>query len=676
MITNYSDPIVTLNQEYRESDVGLVPSLGACIIGPNYYIRDHNTLNAQQLQALRVEDAANIFKSTSSVVRNLPLKTSQRQGDIKLESFKVYVKNALVSLASIEQGTIISGKAMEVSKSDIQNVKAGDILKVTYTPKGGKETYIKSYIYNIKQGSTENSFYVQLQEDLPSNIEKETINSVTFYGYREGYIDTKSVALKEFIEEEQKTVTEDWVDRDTKDIRIVFEAEPKLTLGNQSFSVTEGNMYVQYVAQNKTYQRLYGVISEQKYVEQLLGPVIPQNPLAIAVAAALSEAEGNNVYFVAVDASACTGGINTANAYNKSIDLIADKNPQYSIVPCITNDNEAFRYILEYLNQQAKQQVPVLKYLLANVQISNKYPLASLQEGVTGTHDFTVETVEGKSITVKEALVYFQEIQKGDYLTCNGIPYEIESASSSSKTITLLTQPQSSLKADAKVQIWHTIKQKGLDQNQQHVNHIVASKAFSDQRASIVFADGARFKGYQVANYVVAAAIAGMRSAKRPHAPLSNVAFKVISTSDLRGFTRSQLNVLGAHGFWRVGLNSEGQTISRRQLTSAASNDVNRDQQSIICNIDSICMQLKSIGKDIVGNTNITPLLLQLLQTTLQAKLASFEVYQDAFIGPQLLSSKITSIKQDSVFKDRIYAQMQGQPPKPFNRFHMKFYIN
>jgi hypothetical protein len=68
-----------------------------------------------------------------------------------------------------------------------------------------------------------------------------------------------------------------------------------------------------------------------------------------------------------------------------------------------------------------------------------------------------------------------------------------------------------------------------------------------------------------------------MRSAKRPHAPLSNVMFKAISTSDLRGFTRNQLNVLGAHGFWRVGLNAEGQTISRRQLTSAASNDVNRD---------------------------------------------------------------------------------------------------
>lgn len=39
MITDYKDPIVTLNQVYRASTVGTTPVLGACIIGPNYFVR-------------------------------------------------------------------------------------------------------------------------------------------------------------------------------------------------------------------------------------------------------------------------------------------------------------------------------------------------------------------------------------------------------------------------------------------------------------------------------------------------------------------------------------------------------------------------------------------------------------------------------------------------------------
>ena len=109
--------------------------------------------------------------------------------------------------------------------------------------------------------------------------------------------------------------------------------------------------------------------------------------------------------------------------------------------------------------------------------------------------------------------------------------------------------------------------------------------------------------------------------------------------------------------------------------SSAATGDVNYDEQSIICNIDSIGLSLKVTGRDLVGNTNISPTLINILEAELNAKLDIYKTYVNDLIGPQLLSGSIISIKQDSVYKDRIYASLDGEPPKPFNRFHITFYM-
>jgi hypothetical protein len=129
-----------------------------------------------------------------------------------------------------------------------------------------------------------------------------------------------------------------------------------------------------------------------------------------------------------------------------------------------------------------------------------------------------------------------------------------------------------SLKTGDKVDIYFTLKN-----NAEIITDIIANKKISDKRMSYVFADGAIYKGHRVPNYCVAAALAGRRSAVEPHAPLSNVAMTAITTAEDHGFTASQIKQLGAFGFWRVGTNESGVCISRRQLTSAASGDVNLD---------------------------------------------------------------------------------------------------
>ena len=207
----------------------------------------------------------------------------------------------------------------------------------------------------------------------------------------------------------------------------------------------------------------------------------------------------------------------------------------------------------------------------------------------------------------------------------------------------------------------------------QTIADIVQKNVLKSERASIIFADGAMHNGIEVSNYCVAAAVAGLRSAAYPHAPLSNVVLPGIQVANTHGFTSSNMKNLGANGFLRIGQNANGDTVVLRQLTSAAADDVNKDEQSIVCDIDSICINIKNTGADLVGNANISPALIDLLRVQLITNLDDYTYYTNQLIGPQLLSASLDQIYQSQVHKDRIYASITGQPPKPFNRFHITF---
>ena len=45
------------------------------------------------------------------------------------------------------------------------------------------------------------------------------------------------------------------------------------------------------------------------------------------------------------------------------------------------------------------------------------------------------------------------------------------------------------------------------------------------------------------------------------------------------------------------------------------------------------------------------------------------------YIGPQLISWSLDKIYQDSIHKDRVYAVISCEPPKPFNEFKMTLRI-
>lgn len=669
MISNYSDPKVTLNQVYAPTTVGVAPILGACIIGPNYFIRTY----ADMGQALRLDsddnypvgDYSNSFSPQKGLsARPYPAREKE-DGEIDTKDYKpaVFVKNAYLQYLTFEESDSIvidaeygddtiniidqTGKAyvfngMSADASALP-VEAGDGVLV----KLGEDT-IECMVNGFLKDSNGRYTKCVLSKSLPT----EEINSVTFYKVSDCYIDNQCIATN--------------TSAGTIAIKAGATATLDFGLGKTAYNILRGEFYAEYRVLSNRYVGKYGMVAGIEDIEQMLGKIGPLNPLGMAVCCAATEAASRYVYFTAISQTSTDSALLT-KAYTEAADLVADIDGIYGIVPC-TSDPQVSKALLQFVLSQSQEEIPYFKYLYSSVDIPTEQLILS---DVALKEDATYDEQDNLTKIVFEGspLLSVGTIVKGDTIKTNG--YVITLKSSNHKNI-LYAQGDFTkfLKAGTTVDIYDT-----LQNNSDIIDSIIANKPFADKRAMIAFADGATFQGLSIPNYCVAAAIAGKRSGTYPHAPLSNVAMAFITTTEEHGFTASQLKKLGAYGFWRIGENEQGLCISRRQLTSAAADDVNYDEQSIVCDIDSVCLVLKKVGRDLVGNTNITDLLLGVLRDTLDNTLAGFTTTNDIYIGPQLLSASILSITQDSVNKDRVYATMQGEPPKPFNRFHMTFYM-
>ena len=199
----------------------------------------------------------------------------------------------------------------------------------------------------------------------------------------------------------------------------------------------------------------------------------------------------------------------------------------------------------------------------------------------------------------------------------------------------------------------------------------------TSERAVCVWADGLYVNGELVPNFVGAAAAAGMRAYEPAQRPLSNLGYSFLSVSESSGFTNSQLKDLGRNGIWIIANNTDGLPINKRQITTAVSNNINKDEESIISNSDTVALALCYVGKNLVGCSNITPELIEDLRFQIELVLSTFSTNRtgSVYIGPQLLSYNVVSVYQDTINLDHIYADIEITPPKPFNRFHMTLRI-
>lgn len=417
--------------------------------------------------------------------------------------------------------------------------------------------------------------------------------------------------------------------------------------------------YPQFREKRFDYKGVIESISSTADVDEVLGKPCAANPLALACYCALAAGNNTTVYFTGISAE-------DPDEYAEAIDLMGRMTNIYSIVPC-TEDANIIRACLQMCQTQSEDPESIVRRSLWYGITQDDVP--TIWEG-TASFGMDSSTFTGLVTTSTDAYTN-TAVREGDKLVLTVAPYtewDVEGVAGEG-IIEVDTTPGAP--ATATNQPVKIVRTRPL--NRDLVADIIGKRVTQSIHAQGVWADGFRYNGETIANYAAAAAAAGMRAYEPCQRPLANLGYGFFTLAESHGFTRSQLKDIGKEGIWIIANNDEGTPINMRAITTAVANNLLKDEESIISNVDNMAVNLRQIGTDLVGCSNISPELLDLLEDQVIAKLDYFSVNRtgSVAIGPQILEYNFNKIYQDPVNLDEVWAEFDVTPPRPFNKFHM-----
>lgn len=419
-------------------------------------------------------------------------------------------------------------------------------------------------------------------------------------------------------------------------------------------------------------------LNDPALVEATLGAVVPDNPLAEGVYDALLNAAGTSVYYMAVPTDDLAG-YNAVLEQAKRIDTI------YGLVP-LTFDSTVITAVKAHVETMSTAAEAKWRKAWICLQPTTFGVLAGYDRAANGVNWTTgtsaadpqtgasgvFATIAPASGSYDPALVT-TGVRAGDTLrvyadsttTSAYADYTISEVRSQNEVVTSTAIAGSGTRA---IQVYRTYT------NDEQVTALGAATGNS-RRVNAVFPYSAKTAGVTKAGYFVAAALAGLRAASLPHAPLTNAEILGFDdfTLSLVTFTPTQLNNLASYGYWIVTQDVAGGTpYVRHQLTTLGYNDVGNDpkfsEDSITTNVDSISYGLQRALKQFIGRYNVNPGTVTLIRdaVTRQLRYQQSESANTA-AGPQLLGFTIVSLDKSAIFKDRIEAVVSVDLPYPLN---------
>ena len=102
-------------------------------------------------------------------------------------------------------------------------------------------------------------------------------------------------------------------------------------------------------------------------------------------------------------------------------------------------------------------------------------------------------------------------------------------------------------------------------------------------------------------------------------------------------------------------------------------NVLNLDEESMVANADEIALTLNNLGSDLVGCSNIHDELLTAIseRITVRMDVRLRNTSGSIAVGLQLISWQLLNVYQDTTNRDHVYAELEFEPPRPFNKFHI-----
>lgn len=440
-------------------------------------------------------------------------------------------------------------------------------------------------------------------------------------------------------------------------------------LGVQTtFNVLDGDCYIEYRELLVTGANVLQSLNNVLDVEDTLGPAVEANPLSLMVKAALTPADGTDVYYIQLGSDDLAG-------YTQAAEIQDFRLEPYGLVPYST-EQDVCDMLQASANLASSKERALYRQLIRGIDI----PVYNAFYTEDNVGSELLATLIGTALVCANATFMTQGARAGDKVHINYQPdnkggmvydtYEIAVVVSDTE-LTVTQAPSSDLTIAVKAEVWRT------STPSEYADAVAAVAAqHIDRRVCAVWCDKLGFGGETACSKAILAAyIAGLRSAVAPHQPLSNYELSNIDIEVTIPLGSSQLNTMAGGGVWLVIEDASGVAFSRHQLTTDMQ-DVGHREQSITTNGDAIVRDFRDNVQDLYGKGNVSDEMLELIRSRLYS--VKSQITARSFppqIGPQLQDMTIEKLYKDPVNKDHIWCECDLNLPEPLNNLNIKFRI-
>lgn len=451
----------------------------------------------------------------------------------------------------------------------------------------------------------------------------------------------------------------------------------------QPLPVSEGTVFAHYRAWLSTWCDNVGSVDDVAELDEIPGPLHPDNELKWGVFKALSNSNGVAVKFTAV----CDPS--DLDSWQDVLEVVLGRTDIHGLVP-LTNWKAVQDLYAAHVDAQSSPEAGRWRVLWASLLAEPT--VAVIDETTTTDGQVALATlsddpdVSGSQFTLLDvplgnANFVTNDVRPGDIVrinfTTDGWDTElwdefVVDVVLNEDSLRLTSGPGSGITVAKKVEVWRNLNATDLSQQ-------IADKAaaFGAQRVRAVWPDQAGSGGDTFPGYHVAAAVAGLRSGVLPHQGLTNVevaGFDDVSRSeDL--FNKAQLDTMAEAGVWIVFKTDDGNIITRHALTTAGFGDVLLQEEMVNANVDSMSVVFLRSLEDLIGRSNVTPGTIEIVEVRLTGVISQFEQVFVQSLGGQLIDGEILEVRQHTLLKDRIVANLQLTVPVPLNNLEVHLQI-
>ena len=450
----------------------------------------------------------------------------------------------------------------------------------------------------------------------------------------------------------------------------------------QALPLKGGTLFVEYRAWLPDYVNTIDSITDPADLSSMLGQASPDNPLYWGVYLALQNANGQPVFFSAVAEP------NVSDSWIDVLEVLDGQEQIYNLVPLTTDAVVQGAWKAHVLAQSAPE-VANFRAAIFGLEVPNE---KAILDGSLSSDGNTIvaklsddPTTSGTQYTLlyvpaNNAKFVTKGVRAGDKVrflySTDG--FGVESYSEfvidevlSEGSLRLATGHTSAITVAQRAEIWRTLNKAD------RVTEVREQVAKHKNRRIVVIANPTvGYAGFTFPGYFAAAAVAGLRSGVLPQQGLTNVSVSGVDDigSVISSLNGSQLNLIAEAGGWIIAKNNLGQIFNRHAITSDPT-DLNTREEMVRVNVDSISFQYKEVYLPYIGQVNVTPDTITVLNSLFDTVTLVLKTNGTVRSGPQLIEADLVQIRQHALFKDRVVIEANLTVPYPLNNIDLKLVV-